>query len=207
MEARAQGAGGAAERGVGFCGGRADVEAEGSLPGEERSPGRGGDSGPPRPPRLASPSRTQNPDVCPTGSSAGPPVTPCPGAGPTCRSHADPSLGVKFKLLTEVRKSLPGGRELLAWPPPEVSSALEPRSASRVLGEEREVGSFLNSPGPTWVTPLLPSCSTLSCCIYGSCDPVYPPGTSKAGRDLPSPVRVHSPASQGFLVIILGMME
>ena len=104
MEARAQGAGGAAERGVGICGGRADVEAEGALPGEES------DSGPPRPPRLASPSRTQNPDVCPTGSSAGPPVTPCPGAGPTCWSHADPSLGVKFKLLTEVHKGLPVGQ-------------------------------------------------------------------------------------------------
>lgn len=72
------------------------------APGEEVILGHRG--------RLASPSRTQNPDVCPTGSSAGPPVTPCPGAGQTCQSHADPSLGVKFKLLTKVHKGLPGGQ-------------------------------------------------------------------------------------------------
>lgn len=147
MEARAQGAGGAAERGVGFCGGRADVEAEGSLPGEERSPGRGGDSGPPRPPRLASPSRTQNPDVCPTGSSAGPPVTPCPGAGPTCRSHADPSLGVKFKLLTEVLRAFLAAGSCWRGLPLRFPLPWSPGQLPGCWGRRGRWEAFLTAPG------------------------------------------------------------
>lgn len=120
VAARVQGTGGAAERGFGVCGGLAggwaDVEPRPSGPCLGRQEVN-------RLPTAEAPHLAQtHPDVClvcPTGSSAGPPVTPRPGAGQTCRT--DPSLGIKFKLLAEVHKGLAGAGSCCYGLSPDVS--------------------------------------------------------------------------------------
>lgn len=180
--------------------GRRGVPAEGTLPGEMRKEAPGEEVNLGRRGCLASPRRTQM-------SARSARLVLRPGLQSLPARELDrpvtqiPPLGSSSSPLTEVHKGLPGTGSCWCGLSPEVSYALEPRSASRVLGVgvgwglgkgQREAGSFLNSPRLTWgdlSASLLLNTELLCLHLLPQCLLSW----NLEGREgLPSPVRVHT---------------